>query len=255
MTTIDEKLWTRVVQEAGPEVRVVTYKYHSRKLARDRAARRRKEDVKQATRDCWCRKTKTDKIELYLACIGWHAKHYVLTYEAIQDPAKYGEVQKDFDRFRRAVKRRRGDVFAYLYAVEGLHGEAEWHVHIVVDSRELTYDDLMACWCGGGVREAQPQISKRKGGFRGLAKYLTKEPKDGKRKPLDIRGWGVARVVKDRLPPPVRSQADSPVYDVPDGSTQVYRSPPVVNEFGEYRYVTYLRPRRKGHARAHATLT
>ena len=241
MTGIGETLWTRVVQEAGPEVRVLTYKYHSHRLAIGRAARRRKDDVKQATRDCWCRKSTTDKIELYLACIGWHAVHYVLTYEAIQEPEKYRQVQKDFDRFRRAAKRRRGDSFAYLYAVEGLHGEAAWHIHLVVDDRELTHDDIMACWCGGAAHKAEQQITKRKGGFRGLAAYLTKEPKDGKRKPLDVRGWGVARTVKDSLPPPKRSRVARPGFRVPASASQVWRSEPVVNEFGEYRYVTYLR--------------
>lgn len=237
-----KKTWIQVRQEAGPEVKILTYRYHSRRLAKNRAEQRRKEDIRKAIRDCWCRKDPTGRMELYLACVGWNAVHYVLTYEAIAEPLRYQDVIKDIDRFRRALKRKRKRPFVYLYAIEGLHGDKRWHIHLVVDSRETSELEIAAHWLGGHVERAGGQIAKRNGGYRGLAEYLTKERKDGVRKPLDVRGWGVSRELRDRLQPPQKSVVSRPAPRVPKGATQVWRSEPVRNEFGEYRYVTYIKP-------------
>lgn len=148
-----------------------------------------------------------------------------LTYDDEHLPA-YKEAArsllKKFIRKLRESRRRRKEQLLYFYNIEGLHGaekndyfgnDTRWedhriHHHFVVNGDDL--EEVCSLWEYGFVRMDPLNIHY----YRELAKYLTKEARDGKAKPGE-RTWNCSRNVKR-----IDMETDVEYYDIPsDGIT------------------------------------
>lgn len=113
-----------------------------------------------------------------------------LTYDDEHLPPCYEAARKNqpaYFRKLRALRRARGLPFDYIYVMEGQHGEHRIHHHFVTrrapgDGRG-TFADL---WGKGFV---DLRTIDEFGGYRALARYLTKEPRKTGRLRVGARMW------------------------------------------------------------------
>lgn len=202
-------------------------------------------------RNCCFRKTATDRAELMIALMGTGSTHWVLTYDEAHLPLRYAQVQEDLRRFIRGMRRRLGRAFDYVYCIEGRHGDHRFHVHILLRDRDAGAQLVGLCWPGGSVATGAPVLlpGKPKDGFFRLARYFTKEARDGTALPLYSRMWVASRSLREQLPPPERGKAGSWEMEAPEGAAGVLRYSVSV-EGGQYHYLSYIEPAPRAGARA-----
>lgn len=134
----------------------------------------------------------------------------------------------------RAHRRARGQALRYIYVTEGLHGDKRVHHHLVInDCGDL--EIVHSLWTHGfaASRRVDPaQLAE-------LARYLTKEPRDGIAQ-NGRRCWTPSLNL-------VRPQVSSEIVDddltltPPPGAT-VLESDGMRNAYGEFAYIKYLLP-------------
>lgn len=142
-----------------------------------------------------------DKLELYLALFGYHGAHYVLTFRDEDLPPDFGGVKRCFSSFLKRVRRWSPEVRRYIYAVEAGHERGRWHIHFVADERELPMPAMEYLWRFGMVNPGYLEypVLCRSGGYRRLAHYFCKRDT---MIPLGKHPWGVARGMRQMIPPP-----------------------------------------------------
>lgn len=211
----------------------------------------------QSTDDVWTRSDKTAvlrprvsvlgrsavaRLELRLALFGYDGLFYTLTYSDDGLPPDFGGVRRDLRNFFGRVRRRRSGVpWDYVYAIEGLHGNGRWHIHLVLRETEFPPETVRALWPHGHV-DAAPLL-RQDGGFLRIAAYINKERAGGKI-PLGRHPWSCSRSLNRKLPRPERWRDESGVIEIPQDAVWTGRRTDVVNEWGAYHFAEWLEPGR-----------
>lgn len=169
-------------------------------------------------RRCIVNRSPLDRLEARLALIGWDATQYVLTFDDAHLPAKYSGVQASLANFVKTARRWRVKLgkppdFLWAAVIEGQHGDKRYHIHFVCDYYELCPDEVVHLWHGGLVPEDEderigvPVLLDKQGFFR-LARYLTKEPRDGAIIPLGKHEFSCSTSLSKLVEPPKLWTAD-----------------------------------------------
>ena len=151
-----------------------------------------------------------DKLELYLALFGFHGAHYVLTFRPEDLPQSFDGVKRCFAAYLKRAHRFSPGLRRYVYAVEAGHERGRWHIHFVADERQLPMPAMEYLWRYGFVNPGYLEypVLCREGGYRRLAEYFCKRDQ---MIPLGRHPWGVARGMRQLIPPPtVRVQTRRP---------------------------------------------
>lgn len=204
--------------------------------------RRDKAELKKQRRTVLNRES-TDRLELMIALMGERATHYILEFDDEHLPKNFADVRKALRSFLRRVERFRRDRFLdYIPVIEGRHGDHRYHIHLVVDRRQLSAETVRLLWAGGNVTDWP--VFKRHGkvlGFRYLAKYLSKEKSDGFIIPIGRHPWSCSRCLSAKLPPPEVWLDESGQIEIPQGALLPKRRSGC-NQFGSYQVATWIDP-------------
>lgn len=246
--------WYCCRQRAGPlvkECRRTGVRYSPDDTREDR---RFKTQLKSVQR-CMLTRKPSDRLELFLALLGWTGTHYVLTYDDEHLPQRFVDVRKTIRAFLMRVARFRESVgqdgpLDYVYAIESLHGERRYHVHFCaryddlppVVVRESESGDWPGLWRNGIVFDYP--VIRDSSGFRRLAEYLNKERPDGTIIPIGRHPWSCSRSLRAKLPPPERWTETEGGIVVPDDAIFVRRHDPSRDEesVGGFNWVRYVVP-------------
>lgn len=203
--------------------------------------RRAKSELKRARRTVLNRDS-TDRLELMLALLGKRATHYVLEFDTDHTPERFADVHKAQRAFLRRVERfRDGAPLDWITAIEGLHGEARYHIHMVADDRQLSPAEAQFLWRCGGVTDWP--VLRRHGkvaGYRYLARYLTKERSDGIIIPVGRHPWSCSRSLRAKLPAPEVWLDESDKITIPEHTLMPPRINSKVTQFGSYNCASWL---------------
>lgn len=249
--------WFCCRQRAGPltkECRALRPRYGPQDTDEDRRA---KADIKRHAR-CAVNRTPVDRLELRLALLGSDGMHYTLTFDNAHLPGEFYGVRHQMQNFNKRIQRHRASAgkppsWPYIYAIEGLHGDHRYHIHLVSDYYELSPAEVEKLWTGGSVTDMEPVLLTRKyidpetnervevsdGGFRRLAKYFNKEREDGRWIPLGRHPWSCSRALGAQLNPPEFWEDDTGVISVPDDAIYARRGNGT-NDFGSFYYASYI---------------
>lgn len=85
-----------------------------------------------------------------------------------------------FDMLRKARKLK-GDILKYIYCVE--HGEGRWHIHAVINSVGLDYEQVRSLWAKWGDDVDFMTVGEKT--IEGIAHYMVKETS----RPNSARAW------------------------------------------------------------------
>lgn len=128
----------------------------------------------------------------------------------------------------------RGKPLRYIYVTEGAHGDKRLHHHLVLSGVE-DCDVIHSLWANGYV-ESKPLDPSQ---FADLARYLTKEPRDG----IPQNGKRCWTPSLNLTRPKTSSEiVDDDMTLVPPPGAVVLESDQMRNEFGEFVYLKYLLP-------------
>jgi len=196
--------------------------------------RKAKNDLKRCA---VCRRA-TDRLEMYLAILGWEGNMYTLTFDDDNLPRSYKDVQRAWRSFMRKVRSIRCNKPLDVICVpEGLHGEARYHIHMCCRDSDLNAAAVRKLWTNGDVDD-EPIIMDRNM-FRRIAEYLTKERNDGEVFPVGRHPYTVSRSLSAKLQQPERWRDDSLVISPPQNAVAIHESQHV-NDFGSYYYKTWI---------------
>lgn len=188
-------------------------------------------------------KTSCRKCELLLAC-NFTGRDIVvtLTYRDADLPADKAEAVRRIRRFirkLRAVREASGETLKYIYVTEHKHSEGRWHHHMVINGTGADIALIRELWQWGDDIEME-QLDMY--GYEGLAQYLTKEPREG-RKVVGERMWSQSKGLK--RPEVETGWAKDHETLVPPPGVIVLANESQQNEFGSYAYIKYLIPNYK----------
>jgi len=237
---ISEKLWTCVRQRAGPLTKEVRYRRPQLRLSDLPSVRREKNEIVRGIRDCCFRRTPTDRLELMLGLMGWGSSLYTLTFADEALPETFAQCRAWWRSSSKALNRLHGGAFRYVYAIEGLHGDRRWHVHLALMDEDFDENDVLRCWGGGVVRDVQPMLSEVHRNFWDRAYYLTKERRDGDRIPRSVKTWVAAPMLYRSLPPPEKKLVRSGAIRTPKEVWDV-QNDAKSNAFGSFNYRSWIR--------------
>lgn len=233
--------WVIVRQQAGYMVKaMVTDNYRYLRRYGAEATRRRCGPALS--------RTSIDKLELRLALFKYDGVFWSLTFDDEHLPNDYAGVLRAWRAFMRRLRRCRGSpVDFYVYRIEGLHGDKRWHIHVFLRGSDFSADDVYRAWGGRGGIEAEPwtrtRVLERRddepdfiAGYRGLAKYFTKElPQVGK------HPWGCSKALSRFLPKARISASMTGVIRPPPGAVMLPADgAPRITDWGVYGYCRYL---------------
>lgn len=235
-----EARWICVRQEAGPLIKECRALRPRLSRADSPEDRRDKLQIIKSQRTAVCR-SPTDLLELCLALYGFRGSHYTLTFDSLWLPPNFVGVRRCLRAYQAKSLRWR-DLLPYdwIYAIEGLHGDHRYHIHVVLSDDDFSPAEVRHLWKYGDV-EDEP-VLRREGGYRRLARYLTKERTDGVIIPIGRHPWSCSRSLRAKLPPPVRWEEASGAIEIPDDVLWARRGN-VTNDFGAYYYGEYIKPK------------
>lgn len=152
-----------------------------------------------------------------------------LTYHDEYLPKTRTQAKHILNKYIRKVRRYCKDI-KYIKVTEGLHGDKRVHHHLVVSSAEL--DVIKSLWTYGHSKSKIINENQ----FIDLARYLTKEPRDG----IALnsgRCWSASR---NMLRPLIKSEIipDNLHFDIPVGATKIEKELSE-NGWGEFAYYKY----------------
>ena len=234
---MSEAIWHCVRQRAGPlvkECRALRPRLSKKDAPDDR---RDKQQILKYQHSAVCR-TQADRLELRLALFGYRGSHYTLTFDSASLPSTFAGVRQALRAFQARAKRwKGGSPYDWIYAIEGLHGDHRYHIHTVLSDDAFSPAEVRHLWRYGEVDD-EPLLMPT-GGYRRLAKYLTKERTDGVIIPIGRHPWSCSRSLGARLPPPERWMDESGVIEIPDDILWSKRGA-IENDFGAYYYAEYI---------------
>lgn len=235
-----EAQWICVRQEAGPlvkECRALRPRLSRTDSSEDR---RDKQLIIKSQHSAVCR-SPTDRLELRLALFGYRGSHYTLTFDSIALPSTFMGVRRCLRAFQaRSLRWRDLLPYDWIYAIEGLHGDHRYHIHMVLSDEDFSPAEVRHLWRYGEVDD-EP-VLREEGGYRRLARYLTKERSDGMIIPVGRHPWSCSRSLSAKLPPPVRWEDSSGAIEIPDRVLWARRGD-LVNDFGAFYYGEYIKPK------------
>lgn len=185
-------------------------------------------------------KTACRKLELLLAAnFGPRDIVLTLTYRDADLPQDKAAAVRHMRRFIRALRSERlkaNNDLRYIYVTESKHEHGRWHHHLVLNG---TGDDLATVrrlWKWGD--DIQMELLDMYG-YESLAKYLTKEPKDGNHK-VGERMWAQSKYLQK----PAIETGWAKEYETltPPPGVVVLANETQQTEFGCYTYIKYLVP-------------
>lgn len=183
-------------------------------------------------------KQSCQKLELLLAANFTNNDYYItLTYDDEHLPSSRSAAKKLLTKFvtrLRTHRRARNQELKYIYVTEGLHGGKRLHHHIVINGYN-DIDDIISLWSYGNTKHTHIDPQQ----FGDLARYLTKEPRDG----IAQNGKRCWTPSLNLIKPTAQSEivADDLSLVAPKGAVILER---VENqtEFGEFVYLKYFLP-------------
>jgi len=183
-----------------------------------------------------------DRLELRLAQMGYKSTMHTLTFDNEHLPRDFREVRAALTNFFKRAQRWRAGMdkppgFDYIYAIEGLHGNRRYHVHLVTRDDELCPAEVNLLW-RNGIVDNEP-VLMRQGGFRRLAEYLNKERTDGFVIPIGRHPWSCSRTLTEKLSPPEKWRDTDGGIAVPDTAIWVRRGS-TENDFGCFHYASWI---------------
>ena len=193
-------------------------------------------------------RSQTDRVEAWLAAVGWNAMHYVLTFAPENRPKSYDGVRRALKSFMQAVRQERkkggqSATLACVIIIEGLH--EPYHVHLIADADELPYETAQRLWWRGLVKPPE-WVLLDKSGFYRLARYFCKEKADDFRIPVGKQPRSCSRALRERLSEVERWRSESGIIRAPENAI-CFSTPtgaPAVfdNGWGCYAKLRYLVP-------------
>ena len=237
--TMKDKPWICVRQRAGPLVKECRALRPRLSRADTPDDRRDKQLIIRSQHSAVCR-SPADRLELRLALFGYWGRHYTLTFDSAWLPANFPGVRRLWRAFMARAARWRGMPCDWIYAIEGLHGDHRYHIHLILSDEDFTPAEVRCLWRYGAVDD-EP-VLRKEGGYRRLAQYLTKERTDGVIIPIGRHPWSCSRSLSARLPPPVRWEDSSGAIEIPDDVLWARRGN-LGNDFGVFNYGEYIKPK------------
>ena len=250
--------WYCCRQRAGPlikECRALRPRFSADDTAADHG---QKAQLKKYAR-CAINRKQCDRLELHLALLGERGTMYTLTFDAEHLPQNFNGVRQALRSFFARVRRWRASMnkppgIDYIYAIEGLHGQRRYHIHLILNDDELCPAEVELLWRNGIVDNQpvlrrswyiDPETGERcwsyRDGYRQIAEYLNKERTDGHVIPIGRHPWSCSRTLSAKLDPPERWKDDSGVIDIPDSALWSRRGE-VSNDFGAYYFASWIEP-------------
>lgn len=178
------------------------------------------------------------KLELLLAGnFDSSGRFLTLTYDDAHLPADRRAASRRLRTYLGHLRdwcKARGKPLRYIYVTEGAHGDKRLHHHLVLSGVE-DCDVIHSLWANGYV-ESKPLDPSQ---FADLARYLTKEPRDG----IPQNGKRCWTPSLNLTRPETSSEiVDDDMTLVPPPGAVVLESDQMRNEFGEFVYLKYLLP-------------
>lgn len=183
-------------------------------------------------------KQSCQKLELLLAANFDSRDYYItLTYDDTHLPSSRPAAKKIIQKYikqLRAHRRARNQDLKYIYVTEGLHGSKRLHHHIVVNGYD-DIDDIQSLWTYGAIKSMHIDLRQ----VADLARYLTKEPRDG----IPQNGKRCWTPSLNLVKPATQSEivSDDLCLMAPKGAIILEREEKQT-EFGEYVYIKYFVP-------------
>ena len=184
------------------------------------------------------------KLELLIAANFTFDDYFVtLTFADEHLPKSFkeaGERAKAFNRRMRDSRRRRGEAYRYVYAVEDGRGLGRFHVHAVMNAGILGDEEIRSLWPWGDIVQVDTIRRDDKDWCRSLARYVTKEDTSTSPRPLDVRAWIPSLDLKR---PVVESGYLTDGQElVPPRSANIINKATDQNKWGSYSYCRYTLP-------------
>lgn len=224
-------------QRAGPLTKECRSRRPRLSANDDAWTRSEKNKILRSPHSAVCRSS-VDRLELRLALFGYHGMMFTLTFRPDALPQNFRDVRRALRAFLARTRRANGGKpFDYVYIIEGLHGDHRFHVHLVLDDREFSHEQVESLWRLGVVHSAP--VLQDSGGFRRLARYLNKERSDGARIPVGRHPWSASRTLNAKLPPVERWKDSSSVIPVPP-RVSWQTSAVIENDFGAHYYKSWI---------------
>lgn len=158
------------------------------------------------------------------------------------DKGAAGAEMKKFIRRLRLARKRRGEELKYIYNIEGDHGKSEdevWGGDGALEDRRLHHhmilnragpgceEELRSLWHGGGYVRVEPLDVHY---YEELAKYFTKEAREGRPKPGE-RSWRGSKNLERYQVEYIEIPVDSVTLEPPPGAVD-YRCWREKNPYG-----------------------
>lgn len=238
--------WYCSRQRAGPLVKECRA-LRPRLGTEDTAEDRKQKNELRRTQDGTFERRQVDRLELRLALMGYQSTMHTLTFDDAHLPQDFRGVRRALKAFFKRAQRWRAvldkePTFDYIYAIEGLHGQRRYHVHLITRDEDFAPVEIAWLW-KNGIVDNEPVLMAR-GGFRRLSEYLCKERSDGFVIPIGRHPWSCSRSLTSKLPPAEKWREDSGEILIPDDAIWVRRGG-TENDFGAYRYASWIeRPER-----------
>lgn len=232
-------VWYCTRQRAGPlvkECRALRPRLSANDSLYEQAE---KNKILRPPRDSSVCRTRVDRLELRLALFRFEGTRYDLSFDPEHLPEKFRDVRKVWRAFLAKLRRwKKGELFDYIYLVEGRHGDHRYHLHIVLRYSDFPPSVIRYLWKYGNVDD-EPLLRGPHDSYRRTAKYFNKEATDGLILPIGAKLWNCSRSLNAKLPPPERWKDESGVIEIPDNVSISGRND-VRNEFGAYYYAWYI---------------
>ncbi len=250
----DPPIWACSRIEAGDlvkECRALRPRFSQFDSALDRRA---KSELKRYQK-CAVNRNQVDRLEIRLALMGPQSTHYTCTFDASHLPDDFPGVRRSLRAFFSRTQRWRAGLpwLPYAYAIEGLHGDHRYHIHMVLRDQDISIPEVEYLW-GQGFVDHEPVLRTRiyrdpqtglpvkisDGGYRRLAEYLNKERTDGIIIPIGRHPWSCSRGLTSMVPAPVVWMDTTNVIDIPDAVVWSRRGG-IQNDFGAYYYGSWIK--------------
>lgn len=231
--------------QAGQLTKIVTFTRPRRNAQqKNRAPKARESDEKTRRNN---HKHSREALEELLYTNFSSADHFVtLTYDDLHALHRWKYIAADVKNFLKRLRYRRqkrGEELKYLYVIEGFHGDARPHVHLIVNGSASgsILDDLESTWRRGAVN-----VKKLEGENLGaLASYLSKEFNPAQyERGAEFRGVNAFHPSRNLRRPTVKtaSLARHAAPFAPPGAT-ILESESKTDVSGErFTYLKFLRP-------------
>lgn len=136
-----------------------------------------------------------------------------------------------FDMLRKARKLK-GDILKYIYCVE--HGKDRWHVHAVINSVGLDYEQIRSLWAKWGSNVDFKTVREKT--IEGIAHYMVKETD----RPNSARAWIPSKnLARPTFESYIVKRAAQP--QTPEGCKEI-EAEEKRNEWGGYAFIKYEVP-------------